>query len=168
MADIFNLTDSWNNGATTFDAIKMNVADTASGGSSRLINLQRNGTSQFACDKFGTTTTEGEFRVGFVTPISALGLSGATVRNSNGYRWSSTSSTTGAVDTQLLRGGAAIISFRGSSSSVGAAANFLEQTAPAAPAANEVVLYAEDNGSGKTRLMARFATGAAQQVAIEP
>ena len=43
-----------------------------------------------------------------------------------------------------------------------------EMTAPAAPAANKVRFYAEDNGSGKTRLMALFATGAAQQIAIEP
>lgn len=43
-----------------------------------------------------------------------------------------------------------------------------EMTAPAAPAANKVRIYAEDNGSGKTRLMARFNTGAAQQIAIEP
>ena len=42
------------------------------------------------------------------------------------------------------------------------------QTAPAAPAANGVYIYAEDDGAGKTRLMARFATGAAQQIAIEP
>lgn len=37
-----------------------------------------------------------------------------------------------------------------------------------APAANHGRLYFDDNGSGKTRLMARFATGSAQQVAIEP
>lgn len=43
-----------------------------------------------------------------------------------------------------------------------------EMTAPSAPAANTVRLYAEDNGSGKTRLMALFNSGAAQQVAIEP
>ena len=43
-----------------------------------------------------------------------------------------------------------------------------EMAAPAAPAANSVRIYAEDNGSGKTRLMALFATGAAQQIAIEP
>lgn len=43
-----------------------------------------------------------------------------------------------------------------------------EMTAPSAPAANKCVIYAEDNGSGKTRLMVRFATGAAQQIAIEP
>jgi hypothetical protein len=43
-----------------------------------------------------------------------------------------------------------------------------EQTAPAAPAANGYRIYAEDNGAGKTRLMVKFATGAAQQLALEP
>lgn len=43
-----------------------------------------------------------------------------------------------------------------------------EVTAPAAPAANTVIIYAQDNGGGKTQLMARFPTGAAQQLAIEP
>ena len=48
------------------------------------------------------------------------------------------------------------------------ALQFGERTAPAAPSTNGVRIYAEDNGSGKTRLMALFATGAAQQLAIEP
>lgn len=39
---------------------------------------------------------------------------------------------------------------------------------PSAPAADRVVLYARDNGAGKTQLVARFPTGAVQQVAIEP
>jgi len=43
-----------------------------------------------------------------------------------------------------------------------------EQTAPAAPSSNGYRIYAEDNGAGKTRLMVKFATGAAQQIAIEP
>lgn len=43
-----------------------------------------------------------------------------------------------------------------------------EMTAPGAPGSNGCVIYAEDNGSGKTRLMVRFASGAAQQIAIEP
>lgn len=42
-----------------------------------------------------------------------------------------------------------------------------EMTAPSAPAANSVVVYAVDSG-GKTALMALFPTGVAQQVAIEP
>ena len=43
-----------------------------------------------------------------------------------------------------------------------------EMTAPGAGAANTVRIYAVDNGFGKTRLMAIFNTGAAQQLAIEP
>jgi len=50
----------------------------------------------------------------------------------------------------------------------GGSLHFQEQTAPSAPAANNVYIYAQDNGAGKTQLMARFATGAAQQIAIEP
>lgn len=34
--------------------------------------------------------------------------------------------------------------------------------------ANRCILYAEDDGGGKTRLMAVFGTGSAQQIAIEP
>lgn len=44
----------------------------------------------------------------------------------------------------------------------------IEQTAPAAPAANGVRIYAVDNGAGKTQLMALFSSGAAQQLAIQP
>lgn len=43
-----------------------------------------------------------------------------------------------------------------------------EMTDPGAGAANTYRLFAEDNGAGKTRLMVRFATGAAQQIAIQP
>lgn len=43
-----------------------------------------------------------------------------------------------------------------------------EMTPPSAPAANKGRLYFDDNGSGKTRLMVIFPSGAAQQIAIEP
>lgn len=39
---------------------------------------------------------------------------------------------------------------------------------PAAPAANQVVLFAKDNGAGKTQLCARFNTGATQVIATQP
>jgi hypothetical protein len=59
--------------------------------------------------------------------------------------------------------------------SLGAAVNFPvdrcyqmeEITDPAAPAANQVRVYARDTG-GKTELVARFPTGAVQRLAIEP
>jgi hypothetical protein len=44
----------------------------------------------------------------------------------------------------------------------------VEQAAPAAPAANGYRIFAQDNGAGKTQLMVIFASGAAQQIAIEP
>ncbi len=43
-----------------------------------------------------------------------------------------------------------------------------EQVAPAAPAANGYRMFAQDNGGGKTQLMVIFASGAAQQLAIQP
>jgi hypothetical protein len=44
---------------------------------------------------------------------------------------------------------------------------FAEQTAPSA-VANKAVLFAKDNGSGKTQLMVQFPTGSPVQLAIEP
>jgi hypothetical protein len=43
-----------------------------------------------------------------------------------------------------------------------------EMTAPAAGPVNTCRLFTQDNGGGKTQLMAIFNTGAAQQVAIQP
>lgn len=51
--NIFDLTDTWNAGATTFTAIKMNVTDTASAAGSLLIDLQVGGASQFSVTKAG-------------------------------------------------------------------------------------------------------------------
>ena len=39
---------------------------------------------------------------------------------------------------------------------------------PAAPAANQARIWFRDNGSGKTQMMVRFATGASQVVATQP
>jgi hypothetical protein len=43
-----------------------------------------------------------------------------------------------------------------------------ERSDPAAPEANNGILYYRDNGSGKTQLCARFASGAVQVVATQP
>jgi len=81
--------------------------------------------------------------------------------------WSSTAASNGSVDTSFIRSAAQVIGVRNGTTG-GSSLEFIEQTAPAAPATDGVRIYAEDNGSGKTRLMALFATGAAQQIAIEP
>ena len=55
---IYNLTDTWNNVATTFDAIKINVTDTASAAGSKLLNLQVGGSTKFAVGNDGSLTLE--------------------------------------------------------------------------------------------------------------
>lgn len=44
----------------------------------------------------------------------------------------------------------------------------IEQATPPVGIANMGLIYAEDNGSGKTRLMVQFGTGSPVQIAIEP
>lgn len=46
--DIFDMTDTWNDGATTFNAIKMAVTNTDSGSDSRIISLVEDSTVVFA------------------------------------------------------------------------------------------------------------------------
>jgi hypothetical protein len=89
--------------------------------------------------------------------------------NSGQFGWGSGASVTTSTntDTGFKRSAAAIVGITNGSTG-GGSLEMQEVTAPAAPAANGVRIYAEDNGGGKTRLMALFATGAAQQIAIEP
>lgn len=51
MSDIFDLSDTWNSGVTTFTAIKMNVTDTASAAGSLLFDMQIGGVSKFRIGK---------------------------------------------------------------------------------------------------------------------
>jgi hypothetical protein len=59
MANIYNLSDTWNAGATVFTAIKMNVTDTASAAASLLMDLQVGGVSRFSVTKAGTIQVPG-------------------------------------------------------------------------------------------------------------
>jgi hypothetical protein len=51
---------------------------------------------------------------------------------------------------------------------LGCALKMQETTAPGTPESNAGILYLDDNGSGKTRLMVRFSSGSAIQLAIQP
>lgn len=64
MADIFAMVDTWNNGATTFTAIKMNVTNTASAAGSLLMDLQVGGVSIEKTDKNGKKTIADVLRTG--------------------------------------------------------------------------------------------------------
>jgi hypothetical protein len=93
----------------------------------------------------------------------------AVLWNSGQFGWGSSATVTTSTntDTGLKRSAAAVVAVTDGSTG-GGSVELQEMTAPAAPAANNVRIYAEDDGAGKTRLMARFATGAAVQIAIEP
>jgi hypothetical protein len=74
----------------------------------------------------------------------------------------------GAALHTRLADDSAFADFYAANAVVGGYIEGAEMTAPAAPAANGFRLFAQDNGAGKTQLMALFASGAAQQIAIEP
>lgn len=54
--NIYNMADTWNNVATTFTAILMNVTDTNSAAGSKLLDLQVGSVSRVSIDKTGPIT----------------------------------------------------------------------------------------------------------------
>lgn len=53
MAYLYDLTDTWNAAGTVFNAIKMNVTNTASAAGSKIVSLQVGATDRFTVDKDG-------------------------------------------------------------------------------------------------------------------
>ncbi len=239
---ILELSQTWNNAATTFVGQSFAVTDTASGASSRLAEWKVGGADKVVFKKDGAVTVasvltaQSTFVLG--TTVNMLALSEGVLRlrtgaggsatqlqfgddaiisrpaaasfqfgapdaaapvaqslgvqsvvawtsNTAGANWTikgSTSTGSGAAgDIVFQTGGtgagataqntfATALTIKGATQEVVFAKNatFTEMTAPSAPAANGVYIYAEDNGTGKTRLMAIFPSDSAQQIAIEP
>ena len=97
MAYIYDLTDTWNAGGTTFYGIKMNVTNSASASGSKLLSLQVSGSEKFGVDKdgnvgVGVTSPSGRLHTALDTTFAWGGAwsSGAAV-------FGGTSSTSGAV-----------------------------------------------------------------------
>lgn len=63
MAYIYNLTDTWNAGGTTFYGIHLNVTNTASASGSRLLSLQVSGSEVFGVAAAGHTYIAGNLWV---------------------------------------------------------------------------------------------------------
>ena len=70
MAYIYDLTDTWNAGGTTFYGIKMNVTNTASAAGSKLLSLQVAGSEVFG------VTPSGNVGIGTATPSAKLSVVG--------------------------------------------------------------------------------------------
>lgn len=181
------ITQTWNDAADTFVGLDVAITNTASAGASRPLRVTVGGSNVFAVKTDGTygalnTGVWYDMYGGYIgvsdltlgtTAIARLYDSGATAGHSIVFNYGIGFSSTGSVnsnysDVKLHASADGILNLRAGTKTVGAALNLLEQTAPSSPGSNEAIIYAEDNGSGKTRLMVKFATGAAQQIAIEP
>jgi hypothetical protein len=152
------LTQTWNNAGVTFQGMTFNVTNTTSNIASQFADFQVGGVSQIQLRRDGQ-----------VWSGAGLGRFNGLDINFGGYgglNWY-TGGAFSVVGVSLVAT-VAQLAIQGASGSAGACLQFTEMTSPAAPATNNVVIFAEDSGGGKTRLMARFATGATQQLAIEP
>lgn len=132
MANIYDMSDTWNDGATTFNAIKMDVTDTASDSASLLMDLQVGGSSKFSVRKDGYITTSAPIQVGTFGIISVnnavkigfgttqnsyynLGSSSLNIGSALSIAWSSTlNASTGTKDLFIFRDAANTLAQRNS------------------------------------------------------
>lgn len=128
-------------------------------------------------------TQDGDVQFTSAAPLVVLdgvGVTSATIRiRTNGTdRWN-VGAPSGSTDltfsdgtpTERMRLTSGGILALGTTTTTGAGAGqmvFTETTAPSNAGSNGAILFAQDNGSGKTQLCARFATGAVQCFATEP
>jgi hypothetical protein len=161
-------------------------ANAPSGFTGNLADLQLNGASKFRVSSAGLITINNNVSIGngaaatlsldFNYAGGRRAVLAAPVGASSGLHfyfedvigWTGGSALAGGAADDLIvsRSAAGVLAINGASA--GASLEVTEMTAPSAPATNKARIYAEDNGSGKTRLMVLFPTGAAQQIAIEP
>jgi hypothetical protein len=150
-------------------------AEAAGTGSNRALALWAGGAARLTVNTDGTISlpassiinASGTYAAGGGGGGAAIATTGVFIGSGEQVKWSSTAAWSGSIDAGLGRAAANVLRVTNGSTG-GGAMQLTEMTAPAAPAADNVRIYAEDDGAGKTRLMARFASGAAVQIAIEP
>lgn len=112
-SNIYDLADTWNEGATTFTAIKMNVTDTASAAGSLLMDLQVGGTTVFSVDKIGKITypTYIYFAPGGAN-VFAVPVGGPQMRKAATLGWVNSTTAYGTPDLMLARDDAGVLAQR--------------------------------------------------------
>ncbi|MBK8093061.1 MAG: hypothetical protein IPK32_14000 [Verrucomicrobiaceae bacterium] len=167
------LTQTWNAPGVSCRAFEVAVTDTSSAIASEFFGIYAGAagaTKVFSVGKVGGANVVEcpSLRSTSNTWSLDFGVVGFGLGSARRVQWSSTVNYYDAADLSLERAAANVSGVKGLNSTTGAAIEICEMTAPSAPPANGARLYVEDNGSGKTRLMVRFASGASQQIAIEP
>jgi hypothetical protein len=114
---VIDAAQTWNAGGVTFTGLKLNVTDTASGGGSLLMDLQRGGVSQFSVRKDGYASATSGLTIGpasgnvNVALASVGGVSGIGLASTLGIGWVSGPQAFGTPDLFLSRRGAANLRF---------------------------------------------------------
>jgi hypothetical protein len=161
---VIDATQTWNDAAVNFTGFKQNITLTAANTNSLLFDWQVGGTSYLKLTQFGdlvgSAFTGSDFSVRLQN--GSLKLGSASI-----VSWGS-GNAAGSMDSGLARVASGIVKFTNASTGAGMIQLQEAGAAPSAPAADNVIIYAIDNGSGKTQLMALFSSGAAQQIAIQP
>lgn len=104
--NIFDMSDLWNDGATTFSAIRMNVTDTASASGSLLMDLQVGGVSRFRFRKDGVSFFAGEVYLQNSAQTQnyvLLNSQGVALTSASKLSWGNTSTNINNPDTILTR-----------------------------------------------------------------
>lgn len=181
----FPFVTEWNNAGKNWTAVRVSVTNTASGAGSKLQDWQVGGVSKASIDTAGSLTLAGQLIIGSAALSfngSELGLLHNFVISGNLAVYGASAKITigpypytagiGYSENGVIEfNNGTIGTLRDWKARRGSLSEYLditEMSAPAAPAANTARLYVEDNGSGKTRLMVLFPTGAAQVLATEP
>ena len=82
-AGVDNMTATWNNVATSFNAIKFNVTDTASDVGSRLLSLQVGGADMAYITKAGTMNLAGALVVSGVTTLTGAATAVSSMKSTS-------------------------------------------------------------------------------------
>ena len=93
---------------------------------------------------------------------------GVNLSKSHQVGWVDAFNTAVAPSVAFTWGASEVTKLFNPNTAAGASLELVEMTAPAAAPANSGRLFLQDNGAGNTQLMIIFASGAAQQIAIEP
>ncbi|NBU58525.1 MAG: hypothetical protein EBS23_01860 [Betaproteobacteria bacterium] len=93
---VLNMTQTWNNSATTFTALQLSVTNTASNASSKLLDLSAGGASRFSVLSSGATTAGGTISS---QNVSGNNFSTATLGSNYGYAATGSNMTSGRAFT---------------------------------------------------------------------
>ena len=158
-----NIAQTWNTTGTP-TALKLNVTNTSSNASSKLMDLQVNGTSQFYVTKDGNIRLQSGGITGFNNGYSVSSADGSTAISLNGsYGWSDLKLFRDASDTLAQRRGSNAQTFRLYNTYTDA--NNYER-AGLNWSSNVLSIGTENGGTGSARNLA-FMTGSTTRMTID-